>query len=332
NQDFGNGIGEEMPLTIGFALTLCLIFALVTAFMNRGKNKKLVKYLVLSFLAVWHSSAYFPWDLIFKVVPEGLGKTIDSIQFPWRFLALVTIFTVAAFCEALVTIEDGEVKGESFLNKEYIKYFLFAVMMITLITDVWFLNGRTKSGDHYSNFNSENDGFKCFTAREYLLQGACGEERDLNGRINVLGGDAVVSNYEKTGNLLEFDVKASEKSELELPLFNYWYYVCEYEMNDGSEKRLYVSDSDKKQVQITIPEGSSGHIKVYWKTPLSWGISYVVTIVSFVGLIVYLIPKRKREKKHRRLKISFLVDEEDKKDNKKDNDIIRIDENDDERF
>ena len=105
-----------------------------------------------------------------------------------------------------------------------------------------------------------------------------------------LNGDATISNEQKDGLHLEFDIsEAKANTVLELP---YLYYLG-YDITIENEN-ISSFESDNGFVSIQIPEDiESAHIVVQYKGTILEKVSYVISLIALIGFIIYIIKGRK---------------------------------------
>ena len=105
-----------------------------------------------------------------------------------------------------------------------------------------------------------------------------------------LNGNATISNEQKDGLHLEFDIsEAKANTVLELP---YLYYLG-YDITIENEK-ISSFESNNGFVTIKIPEDlESAHIVVQYKGTILEKVSYFISLIALIGFIIYIIKGRK---------------------------------------
>jgi len=98
-----------------------------------------------------------------------------------------------------------------------------------------------------------------------------------------------ISNLHKTDKITSFDIKLGSKETVELPLLYYKGYKA---VSDGKE--LSVSESENGLVQVTVD--NPGNVSVYYAGTIVQKISFYITILSIIGLIIYIILLKKNRK------------------------------------
>ena len=98
-------------------------------------------------------------------------------------------------------------------------------------------------------------------------------------------------NLLKHGSKIEFDYDETNLDmEINIPLIYYKGYVAKIEDKDGNVHKLYVVKNDKNcHVLVKSDEKLTGKITVEYKMTLIQMISYLISITTFICLIVYII-------------------------------------------
>lgn len=106
------------------------------------------------------------------------------------------------------------------------------------------------------------------------------ETSDINANISYLN---------KTKGVLRFHIEATKETTIELPLIYYKGYRAEL---DGKE--MSVSESENGLVQVTTDK--SGSVNVYYGGTTAQKMGFYLTILSIIGLCIYIFIQRRRER------------------------------------
>lgn len=276
NQDVQLGFVGEMPLTIGFALVCCIFISIITAFLIKDKKKikTLVLFTVFGLLSIVMSTIYFPWDSIRRI--PFLENAISSIQFPWRFLALAAVFTTFCICESIILLKETK-------YKTYLFQLGNILILVSVFSAMYFIAG-TNNRDDYIEFHSSKELNLVTTGDEYLPINT--DIKLLDGEYHVIG-DMELSNDTKNGTTIFVDVNAQEDSVLEVPLIYYRYYQA---VINGDKLEVYGGNNNV--VAVKVPAGTNGTIRISYAMPLHWMLSFVVSLITVVVIMIYLIYDR----------------------------------------
>lgn len=107
---------------------------------------------------------------------------------------------------------------------------------------------------------------------------------------NPSGAD--ISGFNKTDGVVRFGVGVTKETSFELPLIYYKGYKAE--LND---RQIPVSESRDGLVQITID--NPGYVNVYYAGTTVQKIGFYLTLLSIIGLCIYIILSKYRNKRIR---------------------------------
>lgn len=280
NLEKNMGIAQEMPLTLGISLLMGIVLSTFIIFTIKEKSKlnKIFIYLGLSLLSIFMTTIYFPWDM-FRKIPF-LENPISSIQFPWRFLTIASLFLTLLICESIQLIKETQ----------YSKYKInicMSLIIMSIITTCYFLNNIIINND-IIEFNSVSELNLTNTGDEYLPINT--QTELLEDKITVLSGDIEIKNYLKKGLTVTFEYNTNQESILKIPLLNYGMYKA-YINEHGSflKTNITIDNNDNNIVTIAIPSNTNGIIKIYNEYPVYWKMAYIISILSWIIFILYLI-------------------------------------------
>lgn len=108
-------------------------------------------------------------------------------------------------------------------------------------------------------------------------------------RVYVLSGSATIENEEKNGTKMTFNVSnIEENTTLELPYIYYLGYNIQIEQN-GQILTLETFESSNGFVAVNLPNTEDGKITVKYTGTTIMQISYIVSIITFISIVVCLI-------------------------------------------
>ena len=127
---------------------------------------------------------------------------------------------------------------------------------------------------------------KAFANLEYI--------KTRENRVYVLNGKATIENEKKSGSNMTFEVSNIEKNTvIELPYIYYLGYSVEATDNSGKTENLTTFESDNGFVTINLPENAE-KVTVKYTGTFIMKVTYIVSGVTLVGAIVYLIVKKRK--------------------------------------
>lgn len=253
---------------IGFVL----VFLLPIRYFIKKKNIKkedlnLLKFadifFILGIIAWISTTKLFPWKLI--------GNKLDFIQFPWRLLIITTTFLTFTYIIYYKLLDNKKVKI-------YVKYSVIVISILYI----------SAYSVQYAIINYNRSSFpeNVIGTGEYLPY-----ETDLE-RLNLDTPKYKTNNsdlrviYDKKGTTvnIKYDKNYKDDTYIEIPLFNYLGYTSTgAKLENGNNNLIRLVLNDKK-----------GTIKVYYKKTNIQKVSYIVSTITLIGLVIFIIKEKRR--------------------------------------
>ncbi|MCM1569562.1 MAG: YfhO family protein [Roseburia sp.] len=275
-QSLGTTQGE-MPLSVGGILLLGSVLSVLWLTIKE-KDKVLTKgegvgkhCLIYGVFALLLCTWVFPWEQLLSL--EWFGRVTASLQFPWRFLSLATLFLTIASAVAIVGF--GEERNARWL-------YGFFVLVLAAGTGFFFdalahnapqtcdeawVESMMVSDSNY--MYREGDSFQALHLN-YSLEDAYVKAK----------GEVSLSDYVKCATSIRLQATAGEESELLFPL----YYFPGYRvLVNGERTPCYRKDT---LVACRIPEGSSRVEIRYIGLPAFWA-GDIVSWFTAAGLAFF---------------------------------------------
>ena len=223
-------------------------------------------------LLLYMSTCYFPWNFIAS--RGGLFEiVVKSLQFPWRLLAPAIVLLTFTCCFSVKA-----------LSELYTKYVALPVVLsaITLlvVSCGWYFYNFSFSLYPYRVYGTGDLNSMTLYSCEYLPTGT-----DLeNFEANVIAPSEGISvaDYQKNGTTLNCHVTAlSSPGYIDFPLTRYKYYICK---DNITGELLEISSGYNNRIRVSVPAGFDSSITVYFKEPLHWRMSELLSLLTFAGL------------------------------------------------
>ena len=285
------GMNSEMSLSLGVSLVIGLvIFAACCSMQNEWRTRKSstvkvgVLCMVFTVVCIVLSLRIFPWDSI-ENFSKPLAKVLCIVQFPWRYLSMATVFAAVVTVIGLYVVK--EIKSARMMQ------FLGGMLCLTAVfTNSLYMAGFT-DGIGIERVYGDADVEKAVSSGEYILSDTI--EGNLRWRrVNADPKFVTVSDYEYQGGVTTFDCVNTADTEMavEIPLMNYDnYYACDTVTGEA----IGIMNGTDNRVSLAIPAGFDGSIKVVYRFPLLWKLSYVVSAVTVLLIAVAVaLDRRKR--------------------------------------
>ena len=280
---------DGMPFQIGhihWILSLAVLVFVIYKFFKNKKKTSVIYFVILFFVLIgWfaafmaHSRSTFIWQLI---------PTLKFIQFPWRFLTLVT-FSFSFIVGSLVL----------FIPKKFV-YWVVGILSIGLIIFNWnyFLPDGGKMGpltDKEKFAGAAWDLQRTAGIFDYLPKTAKENPKGpQEGLAEIMGGKAEINNSIQKTNWAEFQITVSKEALVRVNIFEYPNWKA---FIDGKETEISIPETEKwGRMYLTVPEGTHVvYLKLY-NTPLRT-ISNLISLVTWIGLISFHLRKKKLHEK-----------------------------------
>ena len=304
--EFGN---QEIRFSIGIMIFVLTFLGIFTYKKIKTKYKNIYFcFGFIAFIALIMSSKLFPWF----IMPSFMGV----IQFAWRNLGFFAFF-IALFC-AINTVTFAE----EILKKEWIKdTFLFAVIISICVFSALGVMRDWKFGDLnnekvFDKYLSENERIYPYSInREYLPVKALDNIDYMIERENksyVIDGSANITSEEK--NKLQ-DVlyleNVTDGTIIELPYIYYLGYEVDVIYNNvdlenknttsnraETTKKQDTFESDNGFLSIKLDSCDSAKIIVQYKGTTLEKISYIISAVGIIILILFIYKERRKDLLH----------------------------------
>lgn len=286
--------GEERGVSFVVGIPT-IIMLMLTILVWKNIDKKYKNFygicLVFAVISIYMCTKFFPW----RIMPQ----LICNIQYPWRMIGFAMLFLTPVFainvCTLLDTIKNFKIKSSLYVLSAIV-LIIFAVIKIT---NYQYLNNENDK--NYENRIQNNPIISHFAInRDYMPYKAIIKQRSYvqtrEDRIYVIKGNEIIENEEKDGLKMFADIKNAIKGDvLEFPYFFYPGYEVTIETSEKCIK-LKIAESENGFVQITIPENiESGKINFCYKGTNIEKVSYIISAISLIGFIIYIIYYKKKE-------------------------------------
>ena len=286
----------EIPLVL-FAILGIFVFKKI----SEDLKPEYLKFLLIAVISLYMTNKLFPWII--------MPNVLTTLQFPWRMLAFFE-FALSVLCAInIYTLIEMIAK-----NKELLRNILFTCFIVIISISMAKVNynykyeaKKTLSDEEFEKKRIVDEPLSIWSInREYLpLNMDKDYIEDRENSTIVLQGQAEISNEQKNGLNLEFDVEnVEEGTVLELPYIYYLGYQAEIqefsESNDSIiEIKSKTFESENHFVAIKLGNNiQKAHIVVKYKGTIVEKVGYIISGLSTVIIIVICIIKKRKDKKN----------------------------------
>ncbi|MDD3417306.1 MAG: hypothetical protein PHY47_25495 [Lachnospiraceae bacterium] len=247
----GDGIGQEMQLSIGIMCGIVLLLGVFYLLHNRKQEQKaekivhllMVSLMVLCGVMLFASTTIFPWKALSKIA--FISKLMSTIQFPFRFLSIVTV-SLALICGLVIENTD--------MLRKYKKELMVVLIIVGMVGAYEIMDGYLQEEVYITKTSG---GFTEFELSEYWPDGTKSETfEDTSYWVS----GAEITYYQKEGTKLEFFYDAAQEGAfIQLPLLYYPGYRAKLSDGEtlkvvrGEENRVCVALNESKNKQkVTV--------------------------------------------------------------------------------
>ncbi len=228
-------------------------------------------------LAMFMSLNIFPWDAVSEI-SEGLRKVVYSIQFPYRFLVIVTIaFCFLGCCLFAVLSQSGDGKKGT--------CFAVSILVLTVFGGSFYLNHEIQ-GRTWSDFREAAAmGSGMIGNGEYLPAGT--DTSELPYTQAVSGEGVTFKDYKRENSHVEFQCENKGEADSYVEC-NLLYYPGYRAVNGNNGEVLSVVSGGNNVLRVKIPSGYKGKVVVDFVGKGYWKAGNAVSAVLWITVICSL--------------------------------------------
>lgn len=283
----------SVTYTIGLALMVAMVTYLIIS--NKRKTWSLsssIDYRTagisfgFSFLALWMSSNLFPWNAFTVLFSPAVASMLCSVQFPWRYLGLATLFATVTTVMVLSVLWQR--------NKRVFVYGAGSVMILLSLVVAGFMYVYLPIETYQVTYDNEQkiEGSINVSGGEYLLEGT--DRLNIDPTPRAISQYITIENYEIDGNVKRMTISntGEEDGRVQFPAFNYDNYHV-FDTQTGVE---YAIETGANNTVVAIVPGQyRGTLELRYVSPVSWRISEIVTLLA-AAIYIWAAIKAKRQK------------------------------------
>ena len=265
------GVATEMPLYLGWAVIMCGAVAVLGFLKGYTKEKSKLKglgifSLVVGCGAAWMTTCLFPWNFVGNI--PKIGRIMNTVQFPWRYLGVAGCLLLLAGMIALLLWDNAD-------KKQKISVLLIGISIFTVLS---LCQSMVENRNYYVVYDGAGLDSYAVIGREYLYHGTNLTELEHNSKIEEA--------YTLKGGTIQCEFKDLEGGCYYLPLLYYpWYEAKDAQTGE----KLSVVKGDNNVAALDMPEGYSGTVIVSFAEPLLWKICTCISALSAILFILYVV-------------------------------------------
>ncbi len=278
NQNLLNGIYAEMPFGIGIVITIGIILIILQLgdwYKNDRKQRHGfgVVCFVLGIVCLWMTTTWFPWIQINEI--GGLiAKVMNMVQYPWRYIGPATVFLIIAI---LFYLKDCA--NEKLRNGIGIAFVFTMVFSTCLYAQQLYQNENV-----YRIYYEEGVDELSFGATEYLYNGT--KVENIIPEDELIDMQEHIVAFDKSGSNMDITIQNNSAEEINcyLPAFYYPCYVA-YDIETKEEFIPMRLREGNNIIQLIIPAGYEGNIRIEVKDSLLWKCMNVISLITFATFL-----------------------------------------------
>lgn len=275
--------GLEMSYAIGGALLAAIILYVICLINFKRKKDRIGNFghivFIFSLIALFATTIYFPYDL-FECFGEIVLFVMNGIQFPWRFLSIVS---VCASFTAVVVVWWIRSEGKQSIYYNIVSTFI----VLGLISASFFMTDYTQKGEKIYWRDEQDVDSRMVGSGEYLPKGAP-KGYDDNSVLGSQGIKIIESGRDKDVYWVECSNTTGEEGYVDIPVLNY----KNYEAEDSTGKEFIIETGEEQRIRVQIPAYYGGKIRVEYKIPWYWRMSEVISALTVVGMIISILREK----------------------------------------
>lgn len=256
-------------------LGFSIILLLPIRFFIKEKDVKDVNQ--LKYADIFFILGIVSWICTTKIFPwANVSSFLGFMQFPWRLLMIATSFITFSYLIYFMILSNKSKKNKIVLRYSYIVIILVSLLTIGLYS---FQYGYKNYRYLAHNENSVGGG-------EYLPANINFDTLyTYESGYTINGNNLKITSYDKKGTSVTIKYENGNKEDsVIVPLFNYIGYKAEGAKLSSGENHL---------IKLT-PNSEKGTIKVYYAGTRLAKVSFIVSGVTLIGLVGYIIIERKK--------------------------------------
>lgn len=301
-------IGEVNGVSFKIGIPLIILTLLgIVSYKKVDKNirSEYITFTVIAMISLAMVTKLFPWII--------MPKILTTLQFAWRMqaffefaLSIICAINLYYFIDIICKKSSKNSKDTKVHTKTenlYNMLLLFAIIVIItsmMKIDYNYSYEKEKflTDEEYETKINEKNSIWSIN-REYLPEKVDVKKLGKSyldyreNRVYVLDGNATIINEKKEDLQLEFDIENYKANTiLELPYIYYLGYTVTTEQNE----KIQVFESDNGMLAIKLDENiESAHITVKYTGTIIEKVSYLISAISVITFIGYVIYSKKQD-------------------------------------
>lgn len=267
---FKNSVFHASSANIGIILLVGLISYTVLLFKQNSSNRELI---ILALLFMFMTTNLFPWQL-FNHTP------LNTIQFPWRFLSLVTL--LLAFLIA---------NDEIGLFKKFPNSQIILAIVIILSAGLYEKESIDTEGKRILSYHTydQTNSYYIGAGHEYLPKEVDYSTIKKNKKRKVVYDDSKikVTNVKMNFDSVAFDYQTNDTRETTVTIPFIYYHGYQVKIVSGGQEKIIPASLNKKNGLVDIQLSKQGSASISYHTTWAQKISLSISVVTLFACIIW---------------------------------------------
>ncbi|MCR4902116.1 MAG: hypothetical protein K6A23_04600 [Butyrivibrio sp.] len=278
------GYTDESSYAVGLYFIIGIILLICIYIYNKNifKNNNLLKICFsLSILTFFMSGYGFIWDFI-QQFGSIMSMLTQSIQFPWRFIGPFALFATVVCIEVLL-----------YFHKNHEKYLISvtsSLLLLAIISAGFFLNSSCRSQEWRLLLTESDLTTDAIGTGEYLPVNTDTHMFWDNISTVAFSDDTVsIQNAYRGSDIITVEASnnSGAKSYIDVAFLYYRYYKA---IDNSTGVELETEISPENRIRVILPSDYTGSFSVFFREPVLWRLSELVTIISLLAIIAIYLP------------------------------------------
>lgn len=277
-------------------IVVCLLlYVCCRKLIKKADKNEIIITGVISLISIIMSSDIVPWSKLIDFLKKGtsdhlvsklmhmIGKVLENVQFPIRYLTIASFVFVVFTCFIIFAEQNDKV----------LKIGRAVIVGVTIFQFVWLSAVMMKNGTKESRYAvSPTDKDFTFNIGSFEYMPLKSDHyipyMDMFWNVEECQlTNAKVSAYHKYLTNIDIHITTAEDNVgmVEFPLLYYRGYKA---VNTDTGEKIDIHNSaSSARVSIIVPAGFDSNVRVYYAGKLSWHIAEVVSVITFILIVVY---------------------------------------------
>ncbi len=278
--------GAVLMTALIIAIVYCVV-ALIVKKVRFSTYKRIVYGTAVSLVILAMTMLTFPWNYIETSIP--LGKIITAIEFPMRYLPFEIVIMSIVASDLMNGFYECFSDAHTVLRRAATAVVTVLICAVSIFNCAQISKYNALYDMRATYVTTEDLGEWTHYAMDYLL-----EHTYVDGVETGIVSEGMIDLQlveRKNNDFLVACATGPEYGWVQFPLFAYKYYHAQ-DMQDPS-KEFEIHEGGNRTVGVLLPADYVGILHVFWKEPVWWRLSEIVSYITVIVSLVFLFRGKK---------------------------------------